>query len=95
MRAAELLVWMGDFNYRIIGERDAVVGSIRRFLLQDNTVALQDLLAQVCVLPVVVFYFFWDLCCHHPCFVSALQALPAAAGRPLGMLFCCCVCSRS
>ncbi len=27
MRAAELLVWMGDFNYRIIGERDAVVGS--------------------------------------------------------------------
>lgn len=71
MRAAELLVWMGDFNYRIIGERDAVVGSIRRFLLQDNTAALQGLLAQVCVLPVAVLYFFWELCCHR-CVLSSL-----------------------
>lgn len=47
MRAAEMLVWMGDFNYRIVGERDAVVSSIRRFLLRDDVSALRDLLAQV------------------------------------------------
>lgn len=45
--SAELLVWMGDFNYRIVGERDDVVSSIRRFLLRGDTGSLQQLLAKV------------------------------------------------
>ena len=47
MGSAEMLVWMGDFNYRIQGRRDAVVSTIRRFVLKGDQAALQQLLAQV------------------------------------------------
>ncbi len=40
-----MLVWMGDFNYRIQGRRDAVVSTIRRFVLKGDQAALQQLLA--------------------------------------------------
>ena len=51
MRDAELLVWLGDFNYRIVGGRDEVVSTVRRFLRKDDRAALQQLLAQVGTLP--------------------------------------------
>ena len=47
MGSAEMLVWMSDFNYRIQGRRDAVVSTIRRFVLKGDQAALQQLLAQV------------------------------------------------
>ena len=49
MRAAELVVWVGDFNYRIDEERNAVVSSIRSFLKDParNRAYLQDLIAKV------------------------------------------------
>lgn len=49
-RSAEMLVWMGDFNYRIEGARDTVVARVRDFLRYDKHSALRVLLRQASTL---------------------------------------------
>lgn len=47
MRSAEMLVWMGDFNYRINGKRATVMARVRDYLRRDDGAALRFLLRQV------------------------------------------------
>ena len=46
MRSAEMLVWMGDFNYRIELDYDTVVHLVRNFRKGDRA-ALANLLQEV------------------------------------------------
>ena len=46
MRSAEMLVWLGDFNYRIDLDYDTVVQLVRNFVKGDRA-ALGTLLQEV------------------------------------------------
>ena len=46
MRSAEMLVWLGDFNYRIELDYDTVVHLVRNFRKGDRS-ALANLLQEV------------------------------------------------
>lgn len=46
MRNAEMLVWMGDFNYRIDSDRNAVIDRIHDFQVNHNRSALSSLLCK-------------------------------------------------
>lgn len=47
MRSAEMLVWMGDFNYRIDLDYDTVVQLVRNYVKGNDRNALAHLLQEV------------------------------------------------